>query len=1029
MPTGRVLVTAFPEGGDLVAGVENSIYFECSDPLGRPIDTAGELVDARDRRVASFRTSHQGRGKLRFVPSANQRYRLRLAGKAETFDLPDVQQSGIALRLLDDTVAAGQPLRLAAAGRGEGPWLIGVFCRGVLVGQTTLRADAGGELRQTAEVDLPASASGVLRATVFDRTLQPIAERLLQRQAQQRLDVAITPAKDVLAPGDKQTIKVRTTDENGSARRAVVGVRCTDKAATSLGSEPRIGLADHAQLFADVERTEDLGDFFLGHAGCERNVDLLLGTRGWRRFVWRNDADAQAAIAARGDAANGILTREGFSQTPQVKSNLKAARAPSLPLARAAHDARDTVRAAAAIALIALLLLALTEGFAALLRRTKPESPVMTGLSGFAMAAGLLLLGLAAITNTIGGQRDAMPAATAMPLEQYEGKVQTWDFDDSATDALVQNFAPVTTETRVLFGALARPIDLNGFGNDWTRFDPFLGVSDFFDGGLDCSVRARTDVLFSGTPNVAAYRLMLNPNYATLSLDASLYDLPFELGAGDWDDTVLEGNASGGARDVRLFYKRYAQSWRQRQYAHQHTPGEDRRDFTSTVYWHTLLVTDGLGEASATFATSDAVTTWHVEADAHVAKGDTGRVGQGEATFTTQLPLQVEPKLPVEVSAGDRLEVPVSCSVEDDKVAEVTLQVRVGEGLRLAADAPKKVALTRDNAGVGRGRALLVIDVDNTVGIAPIEISARGGRFVDKVRHVMRIAPRGFPHSRSHGGTITAAEPGEWQLAIPAESVEGSGRVTLKVYPSPVAALTEGLEGILREPHGCFEQASSSNYPNTLVLNLIEASGDDIPEVAAARAATAAARLREDHRLRMQPQGLRVVRPRSGSRGADCLRPAAVRRHGERLRRRHGHGRPHQDVAARPPRRQGQLPARRHRSPQLRRPLAAGDQRLRYLRSAAGRHAGGRARDRARRDGRAHLDGGPVRTRADRVRAAPDRPHRGRAGTRPTRRHAGRRRLAAGRQEHDHDERWTRPVGRDRRLRRAGLAARRPTHR
>jgi len=33
-----------------------------------------------------------------------------------------------------------------------------------------------------------------------------------------------------------------------------------------------------------------------------------------------------------------------------------------------------------------------------------------------------------------------------------------------------------------------------------------------------------------------------------------------------------------------------------------------------------------------------------------------------------------------------------------------------------------------------------------------------------------------------------------------------------------VAALTQGMEGMIREPGGCFEQASSSNYPNVMIL-------------------------------------------------------------------------------------------------------------------------------------------------------------------------------------------------------------------
>jgi hypothetical protein len=121
----KVRVEAFPEGGDLIAGVENGLYLELTDALGRPIDEAGELVDERGRHVETFRTQHQGRVKLAFVPKKGGEYRVRVAGHTEPFALPAVKESGIALRLLGDDVAAGEPLRVALAGRGDGPWLLG----------------------------------------------------------------------------------------------------------------------------------------------------------------------------------------------------------------------------------------------------------------------------------------------------------------------------------------------------------------------------------------------------------------------------------------------------------------------------------------------------------------------------------------------------------------------------------------------------------------------------------------------------------------------------------------------------------------------------------------------------------------------------------------------------------------------------------------------------------------------------------------------------------------------------------------
>ncbi len=802
VPTGKVLVACFPEGGELVAGVENSVYVECSDPLGRPVDTTGELLDAKGERIVRFTTTHQGRVRLAFTPREHGSYQIRLPGHADPFPLPAVQANGITLRAVAEESPAGAPLRLRVAGRGDGPWLLGVFCRGVLVGQTTLRADDRGELDTVAEVPLPAHAAGVLRTTVFDRSLQPVAERLLRRAAEHRVDVELVAQQASLTPGEAQRITVRTKDERGQPIAAVLGVSVTDQAVASLGSEPRVGLVDEAMLFADVERTEDLGDFLLGHADSARNVDLLLGTRGWRRFVWRNDVDAQSRIAARGKAGEGVLAREGFSHTPQVLSNLAAARAAGASLSQAARSADRHLRDAAGLSLVALLLLLLVEGTAWLLRKTTHAPPVLQAFTGVVAAGGLLLLVFALVPNLqarrLSGESVWARADAAAPDFQADGGSSTnlVPPPDLVFDNIVYNDV-TQKESAFDSGAWNSAVGLGG------------GAGGRFGG------RRNRDVV------------TVPPAPGLLTTEFSR--LPFDLGAGGWDDRILAtGYIASGANGWQVDL----QHWRERQYAHRHTPDETRDDFTPTVFWSTLVPTDARGETTISFSTSDAVTTWLVQADAHVATGPTGRVGQASATFTSKLPFHLDATLPDEVSAGDELLLPIAAVVEGRPLAEVALQVRTGQGLQVGTNASDSILLAAQGQGA-RGRVLVPVIVDQTAASASLTIRGSVGRFTDDVVRTVQIAPRGFPHRSSSGGAVAAGTPARTTVSLPGDAVPGSGRVLLKVFPSPISALTEGLAGILQEPHGCFEQASSSNYPNTLVLTLLEANGDDIPVVAA----------------------------------------------------------------------------------------------------------------------------------------------------------------------------------------------------
>jgi hypothetical protein len=55
----------------------------------------------------------------------------------------------------------------------------------------------------------------------------------------------------------------------------------------------------------------------------------------------------------------------------------------------------------------------------------------------------------------------------------------------------------------------------------------------------------------------------------------------------------------------------------------------------------------------------------------------------------------------------------------------------------------------------------------------------------------------------------------------------------VKFYPGALSQVVEGLDSILQMPGGCFEQTSSSTYPNVLVLDYLKASKKLTPEIRA----------------------------------------------------------------------------------------------------------------------------------------------------------------------------------------------------
>src|SRR5262249_56385800 len=71
---------------------------------------------------------------------------------------------------------------------------------------------------------IPNSLDGVIVATVYDNQKTPLAERLLFRQPEHKINVQVVPDRTDYVPGDKVSLKVMTTDDAGKPTGAMVGL-------------------------------------------------------------------------------------------------------------------------------------------------------------------------------------------------------------------------------------------------------------------------------------------------------------------------------------------------------------------------------------------------------------------------------------------------------------------------------------------------------------------------------------------------------------------------------------------------------------------------------------------------------------------------------------------------------------------------------------------------------------------------------------------------------------------------------------
>jgi hypothetical protein len=269
-----------------------------------------------------------------------------------------------------------------------------------------------------------------------------------------------------------------------------------------------------------------------------------------------------------------------------------------------------------------------------------------------------------------------------------------------------------------------------------------------------------------------------------------------------------------------------------RQYAHAVRPGRkagDRVDFTETLFWSAGVRTDAkTGEVKVSFALNDSVTTFRAFAG---AVGSDGALGSAVAEIESVQPFYLEPKIPLEVTSGDVIQLPVAL-VNGTSSALRGAEVK----LDLKGDVRVSSIGTVDLAAKERARRLVELKIGQESKPVDLKLAASAGEYMDTVTRTLTIKPNGFPISTSFGGLVSAQRPAVHTVSLPANTVRGSVKTSVVVYPTPLANMTESLARLIREPYGCFEQTSSTTYPMTMAQQYFQShSGVDPKLVASAR--------------------------------------------------------------------------------------------------------------------------------------------------------------------------------------------------
>lgn len=275
----------FPEGGDLVAGLESVVAFKANDTYGMPVKVSGFIKDAGGKKVAEFISKHDGMGSFRLEPVTGTTYSAvwkDAGGKETTTPLPAPKSSGLVMALAGRPGSIGFSIKRSEGGEA----LKQVYVLAHMDQQMVYKArvNLAQQPGSSGRIPVDQLPSGVLQVTIFNNEWQPLAERIVfVNNNDYMFDAYVKAVTKNTGKRGKNILEVEIPDTLLSNLSLAV----TD-ASVNVPDENEDNIFSRLLFSGEVRGyVHNAGYYFSSFAdSVAQQLDLVMLTHGWRRFNW-----------------------------------------------------------------------------------------------------------------------------------------------------------------------------------------------------------------------------------------------------------------------------------------------------------------------------------------------------------------------------------------------------------------------------------------------------------------------------------------------------------------------------------------------------------------------------------------------------------------------------------------------------------------------------------------------------------------------------------------------------------------------
>ena len=834
-----------PEGGTLVQGITTQIAFKAINENGKPVDVKGEILDSRGNKAASFESYRFGMGKFMFTPQTDETYTAKIitpANITQAFALPHASRQGIIMNMTNATNQV--VVKLSTTNKRE-VTLVGQSKNTVYYTKKIVLQPG----ESTLTIDDNKFPAGIACFTLYTNNL-PVAERLMFLNENKNLQVSISTGKPKYLPREKVTLTIKTKDEKGNPVPSNLSLAVLDDKLWSFADDKQDHILSWLLMSSELKGKIEEPTFYFKkeEPKAVTALDLVMLTNGYRYFDYTELVEKQGTLSYLPDEQNivsGIIVNA--KQQP-VKGTVFLVHCEQGGKAIQYNTTEDGLFFFSQVTQNSqYYLFAHAEN-----KKEKVAIQVTQNGLGYNPIKRKALTEMATVKP---GWNIVIPKAEEAPLREVpvddlaKKDRQVMNFDqlkvNNLQDVVVVGYGTAKKQSLVGSVAIVRANELGpaNLGNVLqgrvaglqipVAANPMEGTTVKIRGMRSLTNALDPLVVLNGVP-MEEFRLnALNPDdieSVTVLKDAAATAIYGSRAA--YGVILIETKKlrTGGLRfNMSPTYFYASQPVRipigsvlpvaRKFYAPKYytTEPQERTDFRETIYWNPVVQTDKQGMAQVEFYNSDASTTFRAIVE---GIGYNGKAGRAEYTYVTQNRMTVDAKIPPYLTVGDKALIPLV--IKNNNIQDVQFRIKVllpptmvigdfTNTILLPADSSREIRIPVKAMAATNGKIQFIIETDQKTETITLPVTA---------------TEKGFPVIETFSGNKSSKHAFTISKVIP-----GSIRTSLKIFNSVEGQLLDGIESMLQEPHGCFEQTSSSTYPNIFILKYLRESGKSNPAI------------------------------------------------------------------------------------------------------------------------------------------------------------------------------------------------------